>query len=108
MGLEQIAARAIKALKSQHRELTPEEFLSAFCKELKKDGRKGVYVDGGMAVSSFLRHKLLDEITITHVPILLSKGVRLFSDTGDETRMRLISTHPYQNGFVHSVYKVEK
>ena len=38
MGLEQIAARAIKALKSQHRELTPEEFLSAFCKELKKDG----------------------------------------------------------------------
>lgn len=38
MGLEQIAARAIKALKAGHRELTPEEFLSAFCKELKKDG----------------------------------------------------------------------
>ncbi len=80
----------------------------ALVEELKKNGRKGVYVDGGMAVSSFLRHKLLDEIAITHVPVLLSKGVRLFSDTGDETRMRLISTHPYQNGFVHSVYKVEK
>lgn len=38
MKLDQIAARAIKSLKEQHRELTPSEFERAFCKELKKEG----------------------------------------------------------------------
>lgn len=38
MKLDQIAARAIKSLKEQHKELTPEEFEKAFCRELKKEG----------------------------------------------------------------------
>jgi diguanylate cyclase len=38
MGLEQIVARAIKSLKEEHKEITPEEFHRAFCKEIKKAG----------------------------------------------------------------------
>lgn len=38
MKLEQIVARAIKSLKEAHKEITPEEFQRAFCKEMKKEG----------------------------------------------------------------------
>jgi diguanylate cyclase (GGDEF)-like protein len=38
MKLEQIVARAIKSLKEDHKEITPEEFQKAFCKEMKKEG----------------------------------------------------------------------
>ncbi len=38
MKLQQIAARAIKSLKNEHKELTPSEFERAFCRELKKEG----------------------------------------------------------------------
>ena len=36
--VDQIAARAIKSIKEEHKELTPSEFERAFCKELKKEG----------------------------------------------------------------------
>jgi len=36
--LEQIVARAIKSLKEEHKEITPNEFQRAFCKEMKKEG----------------------------------------------------------------------
>ncbi len=38
MRLEQIVARAIKSLKEEHKEITPEEFQKAFCREMKKEG----------------------------------------------------------------------
>lgn len=38
MRLEHIAARAIKFLKEQDKEITPEEFQKAFCREMKKEG----------------------------------------------------------------------
>lgn len=40
MGLEQIVAKAIKSLKEEHKEITPEEFHKAFCKQMKKEGLK--------------------------------------------------------------------
>ncbi|MDD3468075.1 MAG: diguanylate cyclase [Campylobacterales bacterium] len=40
MGLEQIVAKAIKSLKEEHKEITPEEFHRAFCKQMKKEGLK--------------------------------------------------------------------
>jgi diguanylate cyclase len=40
MGLEQIVAKAIKSLREEHKEITPDEFQKAFCKQMKKEGLK--------------------------------------------------------------------
>lgn len=51
----------------------------------KVQGSKGVYVDGGQVIQSFLRLGLIDEMTVTRLPVLLGSGLPLFGPlTGDQ------------------------
>jgi len=36
-----------------------------------------VYVDGGSVIQSFLAARLLDQITVTTIPILIGSGIPL-------------------------------
>ena len=46
---------------------------------LNERGFNKLYVDGGKTIQSFLQADLIDELTITQIPILLGGGVPLFS-----------------------------
>ena len=46
-------------------------------------------VGGAMLGQSFLRLGLVDEIRLTIAPVLLGEGLRLFTDSGAETKWRL-------------------
>ena len=61
-------------------------------------------VGGAMLSQSFLRLGLVDEIRLTIAPVLLGEGLRLFSDSGAETRWRLKDVVAYKNGFVSVAY----
>ena len=61
-------------------------------------------VGGAMAGQSFLGLDLVDEIRLTIAPVLLGAGLRLFSDSGAETKWRLKDVTAYKNGFVAVVY----
>lgn len=47
---------------------------------IHQQGYDRLYVDGGKTIQSFLKEDLIDEITITIIPVLLGKGIRLFAD----------------------------
>jgi dihydrofolate reductase len=75
---------------------------------LSSQGVKHVYVDGGSTIQSFLAESLIDEITITSIPIVLGEGIPLFGPMEKDLKLTHVSTKTYDFGFVQSTYKVEK
>lgn len=74
---------------------------------LAQRGFRQLYVDGGLTIQGFLRAGLLDEITITVVPILLGAGRPLFGQLGREIELTLMHSRAYEFGFVQSTYRVD-
>ncbi len=72
-------------------------------------GIKKVYVDGGLTIQSFIDAKLLDEITITQIPVLIGRGISLFAEKslGADIKMQLVKSQSYTSGFVQSKYQFE-
>lgn len=64
-----------------------------------------VYIDGGVVISDFLAAGLVDEITITTVPTLLGRGIRLFNPIGTATNLTLRSVRSWPSGMVQSTYE---
>lgn len=82
--------------------LAPEQLLSA----LSNEGYKHLYIDGGKTIQGFLMDGLVDEITITRIPVLLGSGIPLFGGLDQALPVRLISTASSDNGFVQVRYEV--
>ncbi|BDD06770.1 dihydrofolate reductase family protein [Aureibacter tunicatorum] len=43
-------------------------------------GLNRLYIDGGITIQNFLANDLIDEMTVTTIPVLLGDGAPLFSD----------------------------
>lgn len=71
---------------------------------LLASGCQGLYVDGGQTVQSFLREDLVDELTITTVPVLLGRGIPLFGHTGHDIALRHTGTRQLPGGLVQLTY----
>jgi dihydrofolate reductase len=76
--------------------------------ELSARGAKKIYIDGAKTIQRFLSANLIDEITITIIPILLGKGKSLFAEIQKEIKLELISSKSFDFGFVQNKYKVKK
>ena len=67
---------------------------------------RGVYVDGGQVIQSFLRAGLIDELIVTRLPILLGQGLPLFGALNNDLALEHVQTRVFQgSGFVQSVYR---
>ena len=73
---------------------------------LGEEGKRHLYIDGGVTIQGFLRDGLINEITITQIPILLGSGIPLFGEAGMEFSLRLVDTAASDNGFVQVRYEV--
>lgn len=82
---------------------TPPEIVA----RLAAEGKKHLYIDGGVTIQRFLDAGLVDEITITRIPILLGAGIPLFGTEGIEQPLRLIDSAASDNGFVQVRYAVQ-
>lgn len=82
------------------RNLAPQQLLS----ELESEGIQRIYVDGGITIQKFLAEDLIDEMTITRVPILLGTGRTLFGTVPDDLHFQHISTEAFPSGLVQSKY----
>ncbi len=78
----------------------------AIVTKLAAEGKKHLYIDGGVTIQRFLAARLIDEITITRIPILLGTGIPLFGVIGVEQKLRLLHAIPSDNGFVQERYAV--
>ena len=67
-----------------------------------------VYLDGGALIRSFLNDDLIDELTVTLVPVVLGAGVPLFAGTARAHRLELTAAVPYPSGLVQLRYTVAK
>lgn len=89
-------------------EITSETDPAKVMSDLHEKGWKRVYVDGGRLVQSFMRAGLVDDITLTLIPVLIGKGIRLFGDIEQDIDLKLLSSQSYGSGLVMNRYKVVK
>lgn len=73
--------------------------------DLAKHGSRHIYLDGGRTIQSFLAAGLVDEMTITKIPVLLGEGISLFGPLNDDIPLAHLKTKVYPNGFVQSHYR---
>lgn len=72
--------------------------------QIQERGYMNVYVDGGMVIQSFLQEDLIDEMTITTIPVLLGAGISLFGKLDRMLKFRCIHSRQYPGGLTQSVF----
>jgi len=96
-----------------HRPATAREGVELFAgtaAELAAKLRKAtrVYVDGGNVIRQFLAANLIDDLTLSVIPIVLGDGIRLFSSGEGEHRLTLESHRAWPSGMVQLHYRLPK
>lgn len=79
--------------------------LSEVLKTIHQKGHRELYIDGGMAVQSFLKEDLIDEMIITTIPILLGGGTPLFGDLPEHRAFEHVRTDVFLNALLQSHYR---
>lgn len=63
-----------------------------------------VYLDGGALIRGFFDADLVDEVTVTVVPVVLGAGAPLFAGVAHRRSLRLLDARPYPSGLVQLRY----
>lgn len=74
--------------------------------QLAREGAQRVYVDGGVVVQQFLAAKLIDDLTISVIPVLLGDGIPLFAKS--EASLELAGVESWSSGLVQLRYRVRR
>lgn len=83
--------------------------LPELIRKLRSENGKGIYCDGGAEIiNEFLKHDLIDELTISVVPILLGNGTRLFQDGRPEQTLEFMGANTFDTGLIQLRYKRNK
>jgi len=81
--------------------------LTQLIQQLKASSHKDVFIDGGAdLVHSLLSAQLIDEITVSHIPVLLGAGILLFKEGFPEQKLKLTGVKSFPSGLVQVVYDV--
>jgi len=82
--------------------------LKDLVKDLKSKKGKNIFCDGGSEIiQELLKEKLIDEMTVSIIPILLGNGTRLFKDGRPEQKLKLVSTKQFDTGLTQLHYLLE-
>ncbi len=79
----------------------PSEVLSL----LSEEKYAHVYIDGGDTIRQFLNENLINQFTITLIPVLLGEGIPLFSPPGTNSKLELVNSSTFDGGIVQLTYK---
>lgn len=72
--------------------------------DLNQQGYNDLYIDGGITIQNFLEQELIDQLTITTIPVLLGGGVKLFGDLESMQNYKLVESTVYLDTIVQSHY----
>lgn len=76
----------------------------AIVQKLTNRGYAELYIDGGETIQGFLLEDLIDEMTITVLPIVLGAGVRLFGSMPESLSFTHTRTEVFLDSIVQSRY----
>jgi dihydrofolate reductase len=79
---------------------TPRDLLPRLAKSTR------VYVDGGNVIGQFFAAGLIDDITVSILPIVLGGGIRLFNGGEGEHRLELEGQRVWPTGLMQMRYRV--
>jgi dihydrofolate reductase len=93
-----------------HEEKTPVEFISenpvGFIKSLKEKPGKAIWLVGGGQINTLmLNAHLIDEMIISIHPIILGKGIALFSGSAGRSYFELTDTISFPDGLLQVTYR---
>ncbi len=72
----------------------------------KREQCKGIYIDGGKTVQSFIMEGIVTDIIVTKIPVLIGDGIPLFGNPGKDISLNLVEAKGYTNGFVQLHYRL--
>lgn len=82
--------------------LTPRQIMTF----LSEKGWKRAYIDGGKIIQSFMRERLIADMTVTIVPILIGEGKRMFGALEADIDLRLLESKSFPSGLITSRFEV--
>jgi len=72
---------------------------------LKCQPGQNIYCDGGAEIiSHLLQENLIDEMTVSVIPVLLGDGIRLFGYKFPEQKLQLLKSQSFEKGLVQLHY----
>lgn len=82
--------------------------VTGLVKRLRGVGKKDIWLVGGSKViSAFMNARLIDRFIIFVVPIILTKGIHLFTDIDKEAVLRCRGATHYKSGLVELDYRMD-
>lgn len=88
----------------EHSSESPHKLYERF----SSDGLSRIYIDGGITIRRFLEAGLIDDLTITTIPVVLGKGIPLFGGLDKDILLKHLATKSYDFGFTQATYEVVK
>ncbi len=74
--------------------------------QLREESGKDIWlVGGGEIITMLLKQNLVDEMIITHIPVILGNGIPLFPNNPKESIWDLQKAINYSNGVIQVSYK---
>lgn len=78
---------------------------NAIISQLHKLNHHNIYIDGGKTIQSFLNEDLIDEMTITTIPVLLGSGISLFSKLNSSIFFNCTDSKCFSHGVSQNTFK---
>ncbi len=83
--------------------------ITELIKRLKSEKGRDIYCDGGAEIiNELLENDLIDEFTISVIPVLLGDGTRLFKDGRPEQALKFVTAETFESGLTQLYYKRKK
>ncbi|PID99828.1 MAG: diacylglycerol kinase, partial [Acidobacteria bacterium] len=79
--------------------------LKEVLQHIHEQGYSKLYIDGGTTISNFLKEDMIDEMTITTIPILLGDGHPLFRKLPNRVKFELVESKVFKNQIVQNHYR---
>lgn len=77
---------------------------AVICEKLNNRGFQNLYIDGGKVVQEFLQADLIDEMTITVIPVILGGGIPLFGNLPKSIEFSLSDYQVFLSQLVQTSY----
>ncbi|PIE83527.1 MAG: diacylglycerol kinase [Candidatus Contendobacter odensis] len=79
--------------------------LTEILEQIHEKGYYRLYIDGGTTISNFLKEDLIDEMTLTTIPIVLGGGHPLFHELPKHIKFELVESKVFLNQITQNHYK---